>query len=242
MSTTPESFTAALSKFFLGDGETSENAEATHSRNLARLLTYFGAGETPVYDGSRFEFYAAAETDPDRITAADLVAITLLSMEIRRNSGSGITTAHVRALEERSSEVRHLLAQIPADRDLHELSAQEYKKLIGEGSFGERLWALLRDQIGMYRVATFKVMARKRPRLFPIADSRTHEILGTPPNWWESWYEALRDGDRAIVTELETLRKDAARKVPSIGNVSLLRVADIALWLEKNGTAADDQG
>jgi hypothetical protein len=81
----------------------------------------------------------------------------------------------------------------------------------------------------MFQVATYKLMARKRPRLFPIADSRTVDVLGRQEDWWRSWYRALTNRPE-IVEELQAIRVEAAKNVPAVRGVSLLRIADIALW------------
>jgi hypothetical protein len=210
-------FTDRLAGRFVGDHE-------LHRRNVDSIATYFGTDARSAFDGSRFETYGGAN-DPSHVTAADLVAVTMLSMEIRRESRSGISTWNARCLEDKADDIRALLEVIPDDIDLHELSSDEYAQFIGDGSPGDQLWRCLRDEIGMHRVAAFKLMARKRPRLFPIKDSRTVKALGNQPDWWRSWYEALRQrGD--VVNELEEIRRDA----PLAGHLSILRIADIVLW------------
>jgi hypothetical protein len=215
-------FTAALAAFF-------DSSSESHEKNVGSLKTYFGLGECPAFDGAFFESYAITSTSPDRIEAADLVAVTLLSMEIRRQSGSGISTSNVLALEQRWETISLLLGGIPTDRDLHDLSGAEYEELVSDQSLGTRLWRLLRDEVGMHRVATFKLLARKRPRLFPIADSRTEGTLGRQDNWWHAWHHALSTRPD-IVDELRRIRDEVGEAHAPAREVSLLRVADIALW------------
>lgn len=227
---TDDAFAAALRDRFLVAGRQPGDEHPLHRSNVAAVRDYFGADGGAPFDGSRFESYSAsAGEDLFRVTPADVVAVTLLSMEIRRKSRSGISTAHLLAIEDRAAEITRLLRFLPADRDLHQLSDADFDRLLGEGSPGRGLWGLLRGEIGMHRVATFKLLARKRPRLCPIADSRTETALGTVDDWWWAWHRALRSSE-ALVDELESVRRDAAQVVPPAAGLSVLRVADIVLW------------
>jgi hypothetical protein len=225
-----EAFAAKLAHRFLGVDDSEPDQAALHQTNVAAINEYFGANGLTPFDGSRFETFGLRTSHPDRITPADLVAVTMLSMEIRRSSRSGISTASALALEDRSDDISHLLRQIPREKDLHTLSSAEFDDLVASGSsLGYALWRFLRDEIGMFQVATYKLMARKRPRLFPIADSRTVDVLGRQEDWWRSWYRALTNRPE-IVEELQAIRVEAAKNVPAVRGVSLLRIADIALW------------
>lgn len=227
---TDDAFAVALCDRFLVAGRQPGHGHPLHRSNVAAVCEYFGAdGGTP-FDGSRFESYSAsAGEDLFRVTPADVVAVTLLSMEIRRESRSGISTAHLLAIEDRAVEITRLLRFLPADRDLHLLSDDDFDRLLGVGSPGRELWGLLRGEIGMHRVATFKLLARKRPRLCPIADSRTETALGSVDDWWQAWHRAVRSS-ADLVNELESVRRDVAREVPLAAGLSVLRVADIVLW------------
>lgn len=225
MATKSKNFSQQLTEYFGTD-------ETTHTHNLVALRNYFGVGNKPEYDGSYFETFELNSENVNHIVAADLVAVTLLSMEIKRKSRSGISTSNAIMLAARSGEIAEILTQIPIDKELHTLSSAEFSQLIGEGSLGARLWHLLRDienGIGMHRVATYKLIARKRPHLYPIEDSRTRKILGNQKNWWTSWYEALVESPE-VVAELGNLRSELAKDVPKARDISLLRIADIALW------------
>lgn len=202
--------------------------------NASALKRYFGLLGNPAFDGAKFESYGIGSSDPNRIDGNDLVAVSLLSMEIRRKSLSGITTANALRLEELADDISMLLQAIPLDRDLHELNSTEYEDLVGEHSVGDRLWRVLRDDVGMHRVASFKLIARKRPRLYPIADSRTEAALGRQENWWHTWHQALTT-QRDVVDELRSIRDDVAEIHAVVRGVSLLRVADIAIWNHAEG-------
>ena len=197
--------------------------------NVTALAAYFGLKSSQPFDGSLFETYCAQDTDPNRIQSADLVAVTLLSMEIRRESRSGISTANVLLLEKLEPQVSRLLRKIPNNRELHTLSNREFERYLGDASPASRLFRLLKDDAKMHRVATYKLLARKRPNLLPVRDSVTEKVLGSSPTWWSSWHYALTT-EPSLASELRKLRSEAAKSNKKISKLSLLRVADIAIW------------
>lgn len=95
------------------------------SDRLRRALSDDGYGEPAIaalaeylhgYDGRHFETYGQQDSSPDRITPADLVAVTMLSMEIRRGTTSGFTPEQAVAIADDDEHITGLLQQIPADR------------------------------------------------------------------------------------------------------------------------------
>jgi len=83
-----------------------------------------------------------------------------------------------------------------------------------------------RNRIGP--VAAGKLLARKRPRLLPVYDSRIKQVLRRPHTdnkWWHDLHDQLiKDPD--FVHELESVRKKAGA-----GHMSLLRVFDVMCWM-----------
>ena len=197
--------------------------------NVAALTAYFGLKSSKPFDGSFFETYSRQDTDPNRVQPADLVAVTLLSMEIRRESRSGISTANVLLLEKLEPQISRLLSRIPKNRELHTLSNREFERYLGDASPASRLFDVLRNDAKMHRVATYKLLARKRPNLLPIRDSVTEKVLGSSPTWWRSWHHALST-EPSLAFELRNIRSEAAKSNKKISKLSLLRVADIAIW------------
>lgn len=177
------------------------------------------------YTGAAFETFGASRFDPYAITGDDLVAVTMLSIEIRRTTKSGITCEAATEIELASDLVGDLLRLIPIDRPLHTLSGPEFERWLGPGSPSDRLYARLKEA-GVHRVARYKLMARKRPHLFPIRDTIVEGALGMANSelWWRPWWEALA-GDRSLVDDLAAIRKPPAAK-----DLSVLRTADIAVW------------
>jgi Family of unknown function (DUF6308) len=77
-------------------------------------------------------------------------------------------------------------------------------------------------------VAAGKLLARKRPRLLPVYDSRIKKILKRPHTdnkWWRDLHDQLTN-DTGFVEELESVRKKAGAD-----HMSLLRVFDVMCWM-----------
>jgi hypothetical protein len=200
-----------------------------------KVREYFGrpgSSEGVPFDGAAFETFGRAWSDNNQVTPADLVAVTLLSMEIRRNSRSGISTDAALRIEADSGRIATILSRIPTDRELWTLSGPEYERWVGPGSPSDLLWTYFRSECGLGPVATFKLLARKRPELLPIRDSATAAALGSTNRWWESWWRALSSSPdlRGLIGEI---RSDAG-----VEHLSLLRTADIVIWQRRNEGAA----
>ncbi len=201
-------------------------ADTTESDPAVAVIRKYMRG----FDGAAFNTYAADPRNAHRITPADLVAVTFLSMEIRRGSTSGFTPKMSRGIETNADRISELLILIPPDRELHTVTADDYESWLGEGSHADRLWRLLRDELNLPRVATYKLLARKRPHLLPIRDSAADRALGKPDSWWHSWWEALTTS-ADVVNRLECLRRDSGH-----AELSLLRTADIVVWMRYRPT------
>lgn len=90
------------------------------------------------------------------------------------------------------------------------------------------LWNRLGERgLDRLTVARHKLLARKRPHLLPIYDRVALKVLSAPERtWWEPWWKALAQNPD-IVERLEELR----REVDVASHLSLLRVADIVIWM-----------
>lgn len=184
------------------------------------------------FDGARFHDYDLEASHTDRITPGDLVAVTFLSMEISRRTSSGITPQMACAIEDLAAEITGHLRGVPSDRELHTLSSDEFNRWLGKNSPGERLWRILREGLRFHRVATYKLLARKRPHLMPIRDSAADRALGKGQLWWRPWWEALSSSP-VTVHRLMELRSEVG-----LPELSLLRVADIVIWMRFNTRSA----
>lgn len=187
----------------------------------ARPVQTYGAGG---YTGSAFDTYG--HNDPIRITGDDLIAVSMLSIQIREQGNSSLRPSSICTLERLAGSITELLAAVPADRGLHTLTASEFDRWLGPGSAGDVLYRLLRNQAEIPRVAVYKLLARKRLALFPIRDTVVEKALGqTTDPWWRPWWETLA-GDPELVAHLGEIRRRSGAE-----HLSLLRVADIVVWM-----------
>jgi hypothetical protein len=179
------------------------------------------------YSGAYFERLGGGGDRPEiasRFTAEDLLAVSMLSVPI-----DGYYALHV--LEYQADKLNALLAQIPLGVALADPQAEA---LIAEDGPAWALWQMIHDikpwpdddQLGA--VAAGKLLARKRPHLIPVYDSRVKRVLGRPgtDRWWWRDLRCRLIEDQDVVSELESVRARART-----GHLSLLRVFDIMCWM-----------
>lgn len=154
--------------------------------------------------------------DVDVFTSDDLVAVTFLSVEVSPD-GADIV------LRERHDEFAELLAAIGPDRDL----ADEADEMTSR-SPAWQLETALRTVPSIGRTVASKLIARKRPRLYPIYDRVVGEVLGTKQAHFEPIRKALRHNDGELQERLVGLRERAG--LPDA--VPALRVLDVLAWMQ----------
>ena len=179
------------------------------------------------YAGASFESYRPSSTG--RIEPSDLIALTFLSIGFSLNSTSGVTPHAVLRLEDRQDDIAKLLKKLPADKALEDLDESSFEELLGDGSYGHQLYTLLNKEVGLPRVATYKLLARKRPALIPIRDTVVERALGHEriDAWWRPWWFALTTDSTVpeLIDQIKQSGPSEARKL------SRLRTADIAIWM-----------
>lgn len=85
------------------------------------------------------------------------------------------------------------------------------------------LWRAVDALEGVGPTRTSKLLARKRPLLIPITDRIIVSAIGGGDNWWRTLrYCFMQESFRSAV---KRLRPQAA------GDVSLLRIFDVAIWM-----------
>lgn len=179
------------------------------------------------YSGAYFERLGGGGDRPEvayQFTAEDLLAVSMLGVPV-----VGHYALHV--LNYGAAEFSSLLARIPLGVRLADPEAGD---LIAEDGPAWTLWQGLHDikppQGGnrLGRVAAGKLLARKRPHLVPVYDSRVEEVLGRAEvhgTWWSD-LRCQFTHDQALVDELESVRGRAG-----VHYVSLLRTFDIMCWM-----------
>ncbi|RYF87837.1 MAG: hypothetical protein EON95_21265 [Caulobacteraceae bacterium] len=171
------------------------------------------------YVGAHFDSWSSTGDragEADRFTADDLVAVTFLSVQIPPTAARAV-------LHTRAEALNALLAAVGPDRDL----VDEPDPLTPgwpAWDLETALWALP----GIGRTKATKLIARKRPRLYPIWDSVVSQVLGTERSHLNPVREALRADDGALHNRLESLRGEAG--LPE--EISALRVFDVIAWMD----------
>lgn len=169
------------------------------------------------YAGVTFD---ALEPNPSHdIVPADLLALNTLDTPvepkaIRQLLGPGETRA--RALAQ--------LACIPTRVPLWEADDATIAS-------AREAWLTFRKVEGFGWVRVNKLLARKRPQLIPVYDSVVRSWLGAPRPLWEPLALALQEPGRR--TRIEALGSGA-----DVGQASVLRILDVAIWMLHSRSAA----
>lgn len=152
---------------------------------------------------------------PDEFTATDLVAVTMLDVQIPG-------AAAIRILEDDQGRLAELLAWIPRG-PLHRLP----QGLNRDGAAWQA-WDALAALQGLGPTKVSKLLARKRPHLVPVRDSRVTWRLHLPDSQWQfhaDWW-SVEDHWKGV--------QRMAAAVGGIDDISLLRVLDVAVWRYDN--------
>jgi hypothetical protein len=179
------------------------------------------------FSGAHFERIGGGGDRPDaaaRFTTEDLLAVSMLSVRI-----DGYHALEI--LCHQASELNGLLAKIPTGIALQDPGAGAF---IAENESAWKLWAAVCDieprpdsnRIGP--IAAGKLLARKRPELLPVYDSRIKMVLKRPRidnRWWHDLHHELITNQN-FVQKLESVREKAGA-----GHMSLLRVFDVMCWM-----------
>jgi hypothetical protein len=192
--------------------------------SISALQRYFSQ-DGPVrqlYTGRHFERFTGGDvgSSENRVTPADVLALTFLSIK------EGLPGLAVDVLEVHVVEISDLLAQIPAHVAMYEAEWSHF----APGSPAYKLWQLLCRCGGKHRaVSANKLLARKRPHLLPVYDSKVQAALSKPDSVWAClWTWFVEDQTRADA--VADLRDEAG----GIADVSLLRCIDVVLWMARD--------
>jgi len=224
--------------------------EAAHTeRAVAYLQKYFATDPYagPMYTGSLFErLGGGGDAKPIRneITRDDLLSLSLLDVAV-----PGLQVAQLLEPQERAGnidlkevvtreftaselpydlkQIQEILESIPTDVGLSSKKAAEHLEA------GNLLWtALRRKGFGPTRVS--KLIARKRPKLFPIIDSVIERELNTDSvGFYENLHTVLRAEDKALSRHLKSIRAEAADQPGNcaLAALSTIRVLDVVVWM-----------
>lgn len=190
------------------------------------LRSYFGdtypgtAYTSAVFDS--WDSTGTRDADADVFTADDFIAIKFLSVD-----AGPVATRQI--LRDRRDEFSALLQAIGPDRHL----ADEP----GPIDITWPAWALenhLRGVRGIGLTIATKLIARKRPRLYPIWDTVVVDVLGTRGAHLVPIHAALRDGP-----DLRRRLHAARERAGLPAHISDLRILDTIAWMQG---VSDSQG
>jgi hypothetical protein len=193
-----------------------------------------------VYSGATFDTYpadpAVAPTAPvgaaNEITDSDLVALSMLG--IRVTGYEALIIMH-----DRRENIAALLQDIPVNARIEEDASAG---LLSRAGPAWALWELLREikdrtkEARFGAVAAGKLLARKRPSLIPIEDSKIAAVFSrTSPDRDKQWWDDVRSAalDSQPVASGTTLWCYLARirDQADQDHLSILRVLDIIGWM-----------
>ncbi|MEV0866626.1 DUF6308 family protein [Brachybacterium paraconglomeratum] len=222
-----------MPKFSLPDvlrGDRDEEA-------VARLKHYYKSQtkrNRPLFSGSTFDTFAPDRNPRDAFTGEDFLATGLLGVHV---PGEAIVKLlHDEGLKQ---DLEYQLQRLPSDVDLSDLNEAAFQRLMGaKDSPGFVLWDMIRgnpaatgsrDHVRMGPTLTSKLLARKRPRLMPIWDSRVSDQIGmtNSADHWIGMWEVLTADNDALRKRLVAIRANAQIDA---SKVSLLRTFDVVVW------------
>lgn len=214
--------------------------EAIGKKQAAEYVAaYFGVGQSgrPFYSGSKFETFAGGgdQNDPNRISAEDLVAVSMLSVHVPAQAALGI-------LDGLAEDLEGHLKCLPVEARFEDLTHEQFQEYLGDSGPAAAAWSLLRQpgaRWGVGQTTASKILARKRPHLVPIYDSVVAGSVGMADSadQWTRWNAAFRgEGGAAGIDMLKNIRDESGQ-----GHLSLLRVLDIAIWMAHRGPEKTDE-
>lgn len=151
------------------------------------------------------------------ISAEDLISISFLSTPIS-------STAALEIMYDHKEKIKKLLTQIPPDKPLWEVTEP-----IDKSWPAWQLEILLCDIHSIGPTRASKLIARKRPKIYPIIDSEIQKVLGKDKEVLVPIYNAMQD--ERLRNFLDNARNGAG--LPE--SISTLRTLDVLAWMEGKG-------
>ncbi len=182
------------------------------------LAAYFHPG---AFTGSSFERFARPGLN--HFTSDDVVAVSMLSVNLPAPVSRWVLGAGV-------AELAAILDQIDPSLRIEDAEAD-----LLEGSPTYQLWERIRrpqKPWGMGETKTSKLLATKRPNLFPVFDRHVAKALGLSKfEYWKPWQEFMRSSEGRRCSQLVI---EMAGEL-GIEGVSVLRLFDVIVWIRQHG-------
>ena len=207
-----------------------------------RINMYFGPFETRRYSESTYKKrYKPEEHRPKGSTGSFFEKYSEKS-DRECFDGNDVSAAICLSIR---GEGRWVASLLNESIDLSCFSGVPYEKCISDVSedfFDEKgISQVLKQLLGINKiglVVASKLLASKRPYLFPIFDSDVSKFFGVPNNrnkaiptyleWCKSWKEVVSDPE--VKKELENIRNNSS--VQPNEQISSLRILDVIFWLD----------
>ena len=207
-----------------------------------RINMYFGPFETRRYSESTYKKrYKPEEHRPKGSTGSFFEKYSEKS-DRECFDGNDVSAAICLSIR---GEGRWVASLLNESIDLSCFSGVPYEKCISDVSedfFDDKgISQVLKQLLGINKiglVVASKLLASKRPYLFPIFDSDVSKFFGVPNNrnkaiptyleWCKSWKEVVSDPE--VKKELENIRNNSS--VQPNEQISSLRILDVIFWLD----------
>lgn len=233
MTDTDPRFTTAPHTWAVPDHEAVDGAMRAVEAALsdARAVEYLVAYYSRERNFAGATFLALGPASPWDVSAADLLALTMLSVEAPPYA--------VRKMLEPSAERNHVLRllsedRLPVDAELAVADDDTLRAMAQLHEAFKLYLSPVHSQAKNPWVTASKLCARKRPDLFPVRDSVVCKILGLGENYEVDWQVFRRIiQDVGVRTRIDGLVDAAAGEGADIGHPNRrLRHLDVLLWMK----------
>lgn len=190
-----------------------EEADGSYAKSSLKAYFFKHA-----FTGSSFEKFC--DKDSDNITAQDIVAVSMLSVNIPPSASRWI-------LGDGQKTLNLLLQDIDK-----KLSIESPMADLTKGSTAWKLWKEIHNLWGVGETKASKILAAKRPLLFPIYDQHVAKALQlSPDDYWQPWQRFMSSENGHKATKIVKQMADSLDKP----NLSPLRLIDIVIWMQQHG-------
>ena len=189
-------------------------SDDAHSLAVKALGDYYVADEP--YTGASFDSLIDAE-QPSRFTATDIVAVSMLSVNVPPRA----------ALSLLGGEADELLSRVPATASLW-----SNPELLDRDGDAWKLWTVVAAHHDVGRTIASKLLAAKRPALFPVYDQYVAAALDFGPSEWGFWQEVASHPEAKSLLDAVGDARNAAGVSPIVSD---LRVIDVVVWMRHHG-------
>lgn len=200
----------------LQSGDLTEAISLVGVYYAARFDDFPRRADNPKYfSGAFFDDCSPDPADDNEFTEADVLALPMLSIPLHR-----FRTAEV--LYYRREQLSEMLEEIGPDREL----AKEPGPLPDDWP-ALRLEQALLDIKDVGKVTATKLIARKRPKLFPIFDRVVKDSVAPETVFLDTVHAALSTN-----TDLRVKLGDIRSAVGLPSTISDLRILDVVAWMK----------